>query len=65
MIDTHSKTILLMRDDYPGCESAECDFIKAALEEHGYIVREITVSEFLGVHRVGGLGALYRRTALL
>ena len=49
MIDTRSKTILLMRDDYPGCEAAECDFIRETLEGHGYIVREITVSEFLGM----------------
>ncbi len=49
MIDTRSKTILLMRDDYPGCEAAECDFIRETLEGHGYIVREITVSEFLSM----------------
>lgn len=49
MIDTRSKTILLMRDEYPGCEAAECDFIKAAFEGRGYIVREITVSEFLNM----------------
>ncbi len=49
MTDTRSKTILLLRDNYPGCEAAECDFIESTLEGHGYTVRGVTVKELLNM----------------
>ena len=36
-----------MRDSYPGCTDSECRFLKSVLEGHGYIVREISVAEFM------------------
>ena len=47
MINRRNNTVLLMRDSYPGCTDSECRFLKSVLEGHGYIVREISVAEFM------------------